>query len=80
MSSWLNFTVRASKYSFRVYRAQNAGKNHHLIQCQPYGDIASVDNNPLRLVHGARSRVKVISKGLAERSSDLGLTGGVSLS
>jgi len=73
--SWLNLTVRARNDSFRVHHAQNAGKNHPLLQCRPYGDSASVDNNPLRLVQGARSRVKVLSKGLAERSFHMGLRG-----
>jgi hypothetical protein len=50
-------------------------KNRPLLQCTPYGDFASVDNNPLRLVQGARSRVKVLSKGFGERSSHMGLRG-----
>ena len=73
--SWLNFTVRANKASFRVDHARNAGKIHPLLLSMPYGYFASVDNNPLRLVQGARSRVKLLSKELAERSSHMGLRG-----
>jgi hypothetical protein len=75
MSSWLNFMIRANTHSSRVHQARNAGKTHPLLQCRPYGISAPVDNNPLRLVQGVGSRVKVTSKKLSERSSDMGLRG-----
>jgi hypothetical protein len=73
--NWLNFAAPTRNDSFRVQHARNAGKYHPLLQCQPDGDIVSLDNNHLRLVQGAGSKVKFISKGLAERSSHMGLRG-----
>jgi hypothetical protein len=57
--NWLNFTVRARNELFRVHHARNAAKNHPLLQCMPYGDLASLDNNHLRLVQSAGSGVEV---------------------
>ena len=75
ISSWLNFTVRTSNQSFRVHHDGNAEKYHPILQSPPYGDFASVDDNPFSFFLGPRSRAKVISKGLAERLSDVGLRG-----
>lgn len=74
MSSWLNFTAYINRNWSRIHQSRNAGKNHPFLQCRPYGTFASLDNNPLRLVQGPRSR-GIISTGLAERSSDMGLRG-----
>jgi hypothetical protein len=75
ISSWLSFTDRTGNHSVRVHHDGNAEKYHPILQSPPYGDFASVDDNPFSFFHGPRSRAKVISKGLADRLSDVGLRG-----